>query len=158
MKKILLTAFTANAALVASPAFAEGDPLTDIIVIGQRDTATTDQIESDKEIVSTPDAAALVARAPGASLIDNGGLSGQVQYRGLFGDRILVRVNGQRFSSGGPNLMDPPLHYAPMALVDRIEVDRGISPVRKGPGLGGGVNAVLKQAQFYYGWATPTAA
>ena len=148
MKKILLTAFTANAALVASPAFAEGDPLTDIIVIGQRDTATTDQIESDKEIVSTPDAAALVARAPGASLIDNGGLSGQVQYRGLFGDRILVRVNGQRFSSGGPNLMDPPLHYAPMALVDRIEVDRGISPVRKGPGLGGGVNAVLKQAQF----------
>jgi len=148
MKKILLTAFTANVALVASPAFAEGDPLTDIIVIGQRDTATTDKIGSDKEIVSTPDAAALVARAPGAALIDNGGLSGQVQYRGLFGDRILVRIDGQRFSSGGPNLMDPPLHYAPMALVDRIEVDRGISPVRKGPGLGGGVNAVLKQAQF----------
>ncbi len=148
MKKILFTAFTANVALGATPLFAQADPLTDIIVIGQRDTATTDQVESDKEIVSTPDAAALVARAPGAALIDNGGLSGQVQYRGLFGDHILVRVDGQRFSSGGPNLMDPPLHYAPMALVDRIEVDRGISPVRKGPGIGGGVNAVLKQAQF----------
>lgn len=147
MNRTILTAFTANIAL-ASPAYAEADPLTDIIVTGQRDAATTDEIESDKEIVSTPDAAALVARAPGASLIDNGGLSGQVQYRGLFGDRILVRVNGQRFSSGGPNLMDPPLHYAPMALVDRIEIDRGISPVRKGPGLGGGVNAILKEAQF----------
>jgi iron complex outermembrane receptor protein len=147
MNRIILTAFTANIAL-ASPAFADADPLTDIIVTGQRDTATTDEIESDKEIVSSPDAASLVARAPGASLIDNGGLSGQVQYRGLFGDRILVRVNGQRFSSGGPNLMDPPLHYAPMALVDRIELDRGISPVRKGPGLGGGVNAILKQAEF----------
>ncbi|WP_417622118.1 TonB-dependent receptor domain-containing protein [Parasphingorhabdus sp.] len=146
-RKILLTACTANLAL-ASPAFAEADPLTDIIVTGQRDTATTDEIESDKEIVSSPDAASLVARAPGTALIDNGGLSGQVQYRGLFGDRILVRVNGQRFSSGGPNLMDPPLHYAPMALVDRIELDRGISPVRKGPGLGGGVNAILKQAEF----------
>ena len=152
MNRIILTAFTANIAL-ASPAFAEADPLTDIIVTGQRDAVTTDEIESDKEIVSTPDAAALVARAPGAALIDNGGLSGQVQYRGLFGDRILVRVNGQRFSSGGPNLMDPPLHYAPMALVDRIEIDRGISPVRKGPGLGGGVNAILKQAQFSEGTA-----
>jgi iron complex outermembrane receptor protein len=147
MNRTILTAFTANIAL-ASPAYAEADPLTDIIVTGQRDAATTDEIESDKEIVSTPDAASLVARAPGAALIDNGGLSGQVQYRGLFGDRILVRINGQRFSSGGPNLMDPPLHYAPMALVDRIEIDRGISPVRKGPGLGGGVNAILKEAQF----------
>lgn len=150
MNRTILTVFTANIAL-ASPAFAETDPLTDIIVTGQRHAVTTDEIENDKEIISTPDAALLVARAPGAALIDNGGLSGQIQYRGLFGDRILVRVNGQRFSSGGPNLMDPPLHYAPMALVDRIELDRGISPVRKGPGLGGGVNAILKQAQFSKG-------
>ena len=131
-----------------SPAFADNDPLTFIIVTGQRDAGMTDQIESEKEIVSTPDAASLAARAPGAALIDNGGLSGQVQYRGLFGERILVRVDGQRFASGGPNLMDPPLHYAPMALVDRIELDRGVSPVRKGPGLGGGVNAILKQVDF----------
>lgn len=150
MNRTILTVFTANIAL-ASPAFAEADPLIDIIVTGQRHTVTTDEIENDKQIISTPDATLLVARAPGAALIDNGGLSGQIQYRGLIGDRILVRVNGQRFSSGGPNLMDPPLHYAPMALVDRIELDRGISPVRKGPGLGGGVNAILKQAQFSEG-------
>lgn len=131
-----------------SSAQAEEDPLTYIIVTGQRDMETTDTIDREKEIISSPDAASLVARAPGAALIDNGGLSGQVQYRGMFGDRILVRVDGQRFSSGGPNLMDPPLHYAPLPLVDRIELDRGVSPVRKGPGLGGGVNAVLKQTHF----------
>jgi iron complex outermembrane receptor protein len=98
-----------------------------------------------------------VARLPGAALIDNGGLSGQVQYRGLFGERVLTRVNGQRFHSGGPNAMDPPLHYAPMPLVGSIEVDRGISPVRNGPALAGGVNARLKQVGFGEGAAVAPA-
>lgn len=144
----MIAACTLAIPAFSSPARAEENPLTYIIVTGQRSEDTVDIIDGEKEIISTPDAASLVARAPGAALINNGGLSGQFQYRGLFGDRILVRVNGQRFSSGGPNLMDPPLHYAPMALVERIELDRGISPVRKGPGLGGGVNAVLKQVGF----------
>lgn len=95
-----------------------------------------------------PDAAGLAARVPGAALINNGGLSGQVQYRGLYGDRMLVRINSQRFQTGGPNSMDPPLHYAPMVLIDSIVVDRGVSPVRNGPGLAGGVNARLKQVGF----------
>lgn len=153
MKYRAFTGTLVAASALVAPAFfssaqAEEDPLTYIIVTGQRDMETTDTIDREKEIISSPDAASLVARAPGAALIDNGGLSGQVQYRGMFGDRILVRVDGQRFSSGGPNLMDPPLHYAPLPLVDRIELDRGVSPVRKGPGLGGGVNAVLKQTHF----------
>lgn len=136
----------------ASPAWAEdgsGDPLTDVIVVtGARDTAVTEVITPGGEPVVAPDAAGLVARSPGAALIDNGALSGQVQYRGSFGDRVLVQINGQRFGSGGPNLMDPPLHYAPMVLVDRIELARGVSPVSKGPGLAGGLNAVLKQVKF----------
>ncbi|MCP5397465.1 MAG: TonB-dependent receptor [Sphingomonadaceae bacterium] len=141
-------------ALSATPAFAAddagaGDPLTDIIIVtGTPQRATIEDIDPKEQPVVTPDAAGLVARAPGAALIDNGALSGQVQYRGSFGDRVLVRVNGQRFGSGGPNWMDPPLHYAPMVLVDHIELDRGISPVSKGPGEAGGVNAVLKQVGF----------
>lgn len=98
-----------------------------------------------------PDAAGLAARVPGAALVNNGGLSGQVQYRGLYGDRVLVRVNGQRFQTGGPNSMDPPLHYAPMVLIDSVAVDRGVSPVLHGPGLAGGVNARLKQVGFSEG-------
>ena len=95
-----------------------------------------------------PDAAALIARLPGAALIDNGALSGQVQYRGLFGPRVAVAINGQRFASGGPNLMDPPLHYAPAPLLDRIELTRGPAPVSAGPSLSAQANAVLKSIDY----------
>lgn len=71
--------------------------------------------------------------------------------RGLFGERIAVRINGQHFATGGPNAMDPAMHYAPMALIDRVEIARGISPVRDGPGLGGGINTILKQVGFSEG-------
>ncbi len=146
-KKIIMLLGTGFAAL-AAPVQAEDDPLTYIIVTGQPTAENSDEISSEDVALPAADAADLAARIPGAAVIDNGAISGQVQYRGLFGERLLVRVNGQRFASGGPNLMDPPLHYAPMPLVDRIEVDRGVSPVRKGPGLGGGINAVLKQVDF----------
>jgi iron complex outermembrane receptor protein len=61
---------------------------------------------------------------------------------------VLGRVNGQRFATGGPNAMDPPLHYAPSILVESIEVARGVAPVSQGPSLAGAVNAQLVQAQF----------
>lgn len=138
-------------ALIANPAHAadDSDPLTDIIVVtGERVDELATDLRPEREPVPLPDTSAMVARAPGAAQIDNGSLSGQVQYRGAFGDRVLVRVNGQRFGSGGPNLMDPPLHYAPLVLVDHVELDRGIAPVSDGPGAMGGVNAVLKQVGF----------
>lgn len=132
------------------PAFADDDAaLRDIITVtGARLAPVSDSLDPALEPDSGPDAAALVARLPGAALIGNGQLSGQVQYRGLFGSRINVRVDGQRFASGGPNLMDPPLHYAPGPLLAAIEVDRGVGPVSDGPGLAGGVNALLKRIDF----------
>jgi iron complex outermembrane receptor protein len=141
-------------ALAAAPALAQDapSPLTDVITVtGQRtpSTTVTDRIDPDAlPPTAGPDASRLVARLPGAASIGNGALSGQVQYRGLFGPRINIRIDGQAFASGGPNLMDPPLHYAPAPLVARLEVDRGIGPVSDGPGLGGGVNAVLKSMDF----------
>lgn len=138
------------ALLAAAPAIAdEAERLAPdtIIVTAPRMTAllTTEAVEAR---VSSPDGAAFLARQPGAALVGNGALSGQVQMRGLFGERILLRINGQRFASGGPNAMDPVMHYAPMALIDRVEIARGASPVRDGPGLGGGVNTHLKQVAF----------
>tara|TARA_R110000868_G_scaffold86206_3_gene241850 strand:+ start:10499 stop:12595 length:2097 start_codon:yes stop_codon:yes gene_type:complete len=153
MSSILLNSASvlALALLSATTAFAQADaPLTDVITVSGHALATdtTDSVDPATLRPSGPDAAGLVARLPGAALVGNGALSGQVQYRGLSGARINVRVDGQTFASGGPNLMDPPLHYAPIALVDRIEVDRGVSPVRSGPGLAGGVNAVFKHIDF----------
>ncbi|MFM2280015.1 MAG: hypothetical protein RLZZ444_2246, partial [Pseudomonadota bacterium] len=149
MKTSLLS--LAVALTAATPAFAaDGDDQSadTIVVTAPRLTATEAATEADEELSTGPDGAAFIARQPGAAVVANGALSGQVQMRGLFGERILLRINGQRFATGGPNAMDPAMHYAPMMLIDRIEIARGISPVRDGPGLGGGVNTILKHARF----------
>jgi iron complex outermembrane receptor protein len=136
---------------VTSPVFAsENDPKSaDIIIVtAPRLTATDEARGTEDELSTGPDGAGFIARQPGAALVANGALSGQVQMRGLFGERILLRINGQHFATGGPNAMDPAMHYAPTMLIDRIEIARGISPVRDGPGLGGGVNTILKHTRF----------
>lgn len=129
---------------------AKSDALTDIIVVtGQRqspaDVAVVDPVDGH---ATAPDAAALVAKLPGAALISNGALSGQVQFRGLFSDRLAIRVGGQFFQTGGPNAMDPPLHYAPAILLESISLSRGAAPVSTGPGLGALVEARLKSVDF----------
>lgn len=139
-----LAMFTAAPTLAAE---AEQFAPDTIIVTAPRASALLQQDVVEGQ-VGRPDGAAFLARQPGAALVGNGALSGQVQMRGLFGERILLRINGQRFASGGPNAMDPVMHYAPMALIDRVEIARGASPVRDGPGLGGGVNTHLKQVDF----------
>ncbi len=136
---------------VSPLALAQDNPLTDVITVtGQRSDLTAFQTVSPESepVVAGADTTALIARLPGAASLGNGVLSGQVQYRGLFGDRLNIRINGQSFASGGPNLMDPPLHYGPVPLIERIEVDRGVSPVSAGPGLAGGLDAVLKSSRF----------
>lgn len=141
-----------SSAVFAAPAFADEGPQADVIIVTAPPVTSTLQVkDAEREVTSAPDGAAFVAKVPGAALVANGPLSGQVQMHGLFGERILLRINGQRFATGGPNAMDPVMHYAPAALIDRIEVARGISPVRDGPGLGGGVNTLLKQVGFSEG-------
>lgn len=140
------------------PAFAQEDTsadagdsvLNDTIVVTavRRDTIAQDGIPMPEQIALPADAAAIAARIPGGALVGNGALSGQLSYRGLAGQRVLGRVNGQRFATGGPNAMDPPLHYAPSILVDRIDIARGVAPVAQGPSLAGAVNAQLVQAEF----------
>lgn len=152
----ILAASVAMIAIVLPAAVrAEDGPDAQVIVVTAPRVARTAPTESrtgrDAEPVAAPDAAAFIARLPGAALVGNGALSGQVQLRGLFGERVLLTINGQHFGSGGPNAMDPAMHYAPMVLVDRVELARGISPVRDGPGLGGAVNVVLKAPRFASG-------
>ena len=124
--------------------------LTDTIVVTATSdrTITQDGITPPEQIALPADAVAIAARTPGGALVGNGALSGQLSYRGLAGQRVLGRVNGQRFATGGPNAMDPPLHYAPSILVDHIEIARGVSPVSQGPALAGAVNAQLVEVEF----------
>lgn len=152
MKTSTLAIAMALASTTPALAAQSDAPLAETIVVtAPRITSLDAAAAADDEHVTSPDGAAFIARQPGAALVDNGTLSGQVQMRGLFGERIALRINGQQFATGGPNAMDPAMHYAPMALIDRVEIARGISPVRDGPGLGGGVNTVLKQVRFNEG-------
>lgn len=156
MRSFLLASAAAIAAatpVAASAADDTASPLVDVIVVtAPRSPAATPTTEAvQPTTLSLPDAAALMSRIPGGARIGNGALSGQAQYRGLFGERLNLRVDGQSFGSAGPNLMDPPLHYAPTTLLAALEVDRGVSPVRDGPGLAGGMNAVFKRIGYAVG-------
>ncbi len=92
------------------------------------------------DIAAPPsDTARLLQRLPGAAVQGNGPISGLVSYRGLSGHRVRVEVDGMAPVSGGPNRMDPPLHYLPPGLLDRLELQRGIAPVSAGAGAPGGV-------------------
>lgn len=152
--RLLVSAATAA---LASPAFAQSsDPaLEDIIVVTgiQFDRAVETKVSPDAGPLQGGDITYLTARTPGGARIGNGELSGQMQYRGLFGERLNLRVDGQNFASGGPNLMDPVYHYAPAPLVSAVIIDRGVSPVSKGPGLGGGADAIFKRVDYTDGSA-----
>ena len=142
----------ASLTALAAPVFAEGpDPaLQDVIIVtGTRiNPATETRVTPEAGPLQGGDVTYLTARTPGGARIGNGELSGQMQYRGLFGERLNLRVDGQRFASGGPNLMDPVFHYAPAPLVSAVVIDRGVSPVSEGPGLAGGADAVFKRIDY----------
>lgn len=121
---------------------------TIIVTATRAGTVASDSVPAPEGIALPADAVAIAARTPGGALVGNGALSGQLSYRGLAGERVLGRVNGQRFASGGPNAMDPPLHYAPAVLVERIDIARGVAPVSQGPSLAGSVNAQLVETGF----------
>ncbi|MEP0315081.1 MAG: TonB-dependent receptor [Hyphomonas sp.] len=153
MKRIL-SAGTALIALATCPLLAAAetpDPaLQDVIIVtGHRTTTATDAaLLPEAAPMDGMDITRLIARTPGAARIGNGEMSGQMQYRGLFGPRLNLRIDGHSFASGGPNLMDPALHYAPTPLVAAVHIDRGISPVSEGPGIGGGADAIFKRTDY----------
>ena len=147
----LLLSGTSLLALNAPAIAQDADPaLQDVIIVtGSRiDAATKLRVSPDAAPVLGNDITLLTARTPGGARVGNGELSGQMQFRGLFGERLNLRVDGQRFASGGPNLMDPIFHYAPSPLVKAVVIDRGVSPVSAGPGLAGGANAIFKRLAY----------
>ena len=136
-------------ALLAQSALAEHAELPEITVSGQQqDGFNSSLYNPDVTPFTSPDAASALGRIPGGSLNYNGQVSGQIQYRGMFGPRMNTRINGMYINSGGPNWMDPPLHYLPGALVENVEVTRGIAPVSSGSGIGGYVEARTKSSHF----------
>jgi len=107
------------------------------------------QIGTDEAAGIAPDTASLLHKVPGANVNRNGALTGIAQYRGLYGDRVNVKVNGITVQEGCPNGMDTPLSFIPGAQLDSIEVIRGIAPVSSGlETLGGTMRATSIRPAF----------
>ena len=131
-------------ALACQSALAQDPNVEEILVIGVQDTHT---VRTDDTMVAPADTAELLKKMPGANVNKNGELTGLAQYRGMFGDRVNVSINGTHINSGGPNAMDAPLHYAPVALIESLSISRGIVPVSMGQETIGG----HMEAQTYGG-------
>jgi len=143
--------------MVANTGTAEGeqmdgaDPSIEEIVIKGQEPGTAELfiVTPKRATPNAPDAAAMMQLVPGGGVVDNGPLSGQVQYRGMFGDRVGIRIDGMDITPGGPNWMDPPLHYAPRMLLESLTVARGVASVSAGAEtIGGSARARLKRSQF----------
>lgn len=128
-------------------ALADHQQLPTIIIEGNAQRPGTLGIAPDSS--GLKDTASLLMRVPGANVNRSGPLSGIAQYRGMYGNRINVEVNGMPWKEVGPNSMDPPLSHLPAALVESLEVTRGISPVSSGiEAIGGSMKVQAREGHF----------
>lgn len=117
----------ASAAPSSSRAPASTPRLEQLVVTGERVYPVVDAVAPSTE--DAVDAAELLKQLPGANLNANGPLTGIAQYRGLYGDRVAISLDGLPIVTGGPNAMDAPLSYASPLLLDRLSLERGIPSV-----------------------------
>ena len=144
MRKLLVSSIMA--ALAPWATAQDAQRVTEILVIGVQDTHT---VVTDDTLVAPADTAQMLRKMPGANINKNGELTGIAQYRGMFGDRISVAVDGAQISGAGPNAMDAPLSYAPVALLESLTINRGIAPVSSAQeSIGGYIQANTYSGEF----------
>jgi iron complex outermembrane receptor protein len=88
---------------------------------------------------SSPDLRSQLQQLPGLSVNGNGMVSGVVQYRGLFGDRLKIKVDDITIAGAGPNAMDSPLSHV-LGKRQQVILHQGVAAVSIAPEtLGGAV-------------------
>jgi iron complex outermembrane receptor protein len=106
----------------------------------------------DEQNFLPSDSAELLRSVPGANVNRNGALTGISQYRGMYGSRVNVLIDGLNVAPAGPNWMDPPLSYIPSPLLQDLTVIRGVSPVSAGSEtIGGTIKANSRRGEFGIG-------
>ena len=122
------------------------DHMEELVVSASHDRRT---IDIAQELSMSPDVAQLLKKAPGGNVNGNGPLTGIPQYRGMYGPRIGVSLDGAQLAPSGPNWMDPPLSYAVSGQLDSLEIYRGIAPVSAAQeAIGGAVIARSSLGEF----------
>ena len=143
----LLTLAATSAIADKSESDAARGNIEEITVFGKHLSPSAAHID----VISEPvlDVADSLARLPGADVNSNGRLSGIAQYRGLYGDRVSVTVDGIGMVSGGPNAMDAPLSYLSPMITEELVLERGIPGVASSPeSFGGHIDARLARGRF----------
>jgi iron complex outermembrane receptor protein len=147
---LLSSTVAADAGSPADPAEIEEQPIEEITVSGRQLSSRDATIIVEQEFVV--DVAEALSRLPGADRNQNGRLSGIAQYRGMFGDRVSVSIDGLGMISGGPNSMDPPLSYVSPMITEQLTLERGIPGVASAPeSIGGHVDAAIARGNFTSG-------
>ncbi len=148
VKTILLSAVSCSAVVHADNALIAIDDIEVITISNQRHNS----LEANQSIAqgktTEADLANWLASVPGANVNRNGPITGIAQYRGLFGDRIAISLDGHPIIGAGPNAMDTPMSYSTPLIVDSMTVYRGISPVSAGMNtLGGAIDIKMRKAE-----------
>ncbi|MFL0801225.1 MAG: TonB-dependent receptor [Agarilytica sp.] len=140
--------FILSLPFLASMSFADhSHQVEEVFVDGQKISSMSTTLDvSEQNVVDTSQVLKIM---PGANVNRNGALTGIAQYRGLFGDRVAVTIDGSEVVSGGPNAMDSPLSYASPMITESITVDRGIASVSKAPeSMGGHISAKMARGKY----------
>jgi len=135
--------------VISSTSALSQERVEEIFVIGRQEFLETEF--SARRTGSSVDAARLMSQVPGGAAASNGPLTGQIQYRGMSGPRINVRVDGMLIHGGGPNWMAPPLHHIPAGLMEELVIEQGIPSISTGGGLGGAATAYWKKPDYSSG-------
>jgi iron complex outermembrane receptor protein len=86
---------------------------------------------------------------PGGNRNSNGPVTRISQYRGMFGAQNNVSIDGQTYTSGGPNWMDSPLSSIPQSLTQSVTLYRGLGSVAiVEEGLGGSIAISARNEGF----------
>ncbi|MGR9071645.1 MAG: TonB-dependent receptor [Gammaproteobacteria bacterium] len=146
MKSLRIVTF-ASAAIIAVQVHAEHEQLPTLVVEGE--TTRPGELGVMPDSSGLNDTASLLKRVPGANVNRNGPLTGIAQYRGLYGNRVNISIDGANMKEAGPNSMDPPLSHHPAPLTESLHVYRGIAPVSSGiETIGGSMKAKSRKGQF----------
>jgi len=122
----------------------------EIVVVGRSVTTSAAEIGVERELLI--DTATVLRDIPGANVNSNGPITGIAQYRGMYGDRVAVDVDGLGLVGGCPNGMGTPLSYASPMITQELIVDRGIAGVSSAPeAIGGHMDASIARGEFSSG-------
>jgi iron complex outermembrane receptor protein len=125
------------------------DELETIEVLGHQENATLSlAIQPIND--STADYRDSLQRLPGIAINGNGPITAIPQYRGLFGDRLAISIDGAPIDGAGPNAMDSPLSHLVAKPATQLTFYRGIAPVTAGvETIGGAVKVQTNLSQRF---------